>query len=281
MKKISVDELTPVKKLGKAIYHESGNMLIDEGRKLSEILIEIMKRCGIENVYEWTTTFDFQKFQEHSTHKIVRTENLPEGYVVEDPIYTQDFVLLIKEGVKITKRQKESLIRRGIREVFLKKTYSEMKIGQFNQFQEFAGKARRDQDFDIDKELPKDEKDYREDTATYRIRKSGDKLLERRKFKRYPAKFKTFFKKQILSSDYWSEEEYVADVQDLSQGGVRFVTAESLVKGGKIKLTLLLKKRRLKLQSIVEIVRARKIEDGSFEIGGKFIYLEGEKKEDS
>lgn len=276
MKRVRVDDLAPTDRLLHPLFHESGGKLHSEGDMLTQRHIELLRKCGIDTVYEIENPHDQVKLQQKSAFRAVKITSLTEGMSLASPIYSLNRVLLLQANVAITGTIKERLIDRGYHDVYVKKTAEELKSSQAERYakeraaiEDIGGLLKAVESIGESLNAP--------GTAGKSAGPALPARLERRKFKRFRGGCAATFIVQKRFSSMWDQAVYAATVKDISKGGICLVTHEALARGQKVKLTIAAEERGLRIAGICEIVRINRV-NAHFEAAARFLYVGAEKK---
>jgi len=140
MERLQLSELAPGVRLTRALYHASGEVLLEAGSVVTTAAVRLMAAAGIEAVIQRGRGEDQQDFVLAIRNKVVPVSDLKSGQRMDMPLYDREGVLLAKAGTVITRGMGNKLRQRRERCVYARKGADELKREQFEAY--LRGMAR-------------------------------------------------------------------------------------------------------------------------------------------
>ncbi|MBI2891504.1 MAG: HD-GYP domain-containing protein [Nitrospirae bacterium] len=128
MRQISISDLPTGVTLLHPLYHGGGQLLHSKGDVLTPENFDLMRKAGIQSVYElgpedWLEGFLFQCRSE-----AVPVKDLEVGSTLTHPLSNDKGVLLLERGVKVTEGIKRGLMSRGYENLYRERTPEERRL---------------------------------------------------------------------------------------------------------------------------------------------------------
>lgn len=130
MKTLKTHELIANRCLDRRLYHESGEVLHEVGEELTPLHIKLLMDCGISKVIVLDDSDNISKFINDCRHKSIPLTELVSGNALSQPLFSEDGVLLLREGMVLTKEVVETLRQRKICSVRVRKSETERNLEQ-------------------------------------------------------------------------------------------------------------------------------------------------------
>jgi HD-GYP domain-containing protein (c-di-GMP phosphodiesterase class II) len=140
VKRIPIDHLRPRHALERSLYHHSGIVVLESGESLTREDITAMKRLGISELIELGEKDDRMEFLKKCSFRELNVDMLPEGKVLTKPLTDPGGNVILEENTEISPEVKESLKKRGMKTVYVRKSPSEMETNSAREFRTFHTK---------------------------------------------------------------------------------------------------------------------------------------------
>lgn len=257
--KQQITDLPARERVQHTVAHESGEILFQEGEKLSVKDLGALKLVGIEEVFLFSDQEDLEGFQENARIKFVQTDELPAGKPTETSVYDPELNLLIEAGTLITDAMIDDLLDQGIALVSVERTDEELNKDQFEKFQ-IVQKTMRTKDRVLEEVL----KAAETMDAGFEV-----KDRDRRKHQRRQMDQEIYYIPANPETGKPRSNPRKARLQDISEGGLCMLTEETLREGQKFWVNFDLP-RIGTLKGRLKVMRSQRASTNLFEIGAKF-----------
>lgn len=126
MREIPIAQLTPIDALEGALLHRSSVVLRQPGESLSQRSIDLLAKRGVEKVYLSSPEERLQEVRLELLNQPMAVDELEAGSELDRPIYDDRGALLLEAGKAIPPHFAQSLQRRNISTIYLRRPESEL-----------------------------------------------------------------------------------------------------------------------------------------------------------
>ena len=134
MKEIEIKHLEIGKKLGKRVYHKSGELLHKAEEELTLEHLALMEECGIERVIFLDADEDELNLKNTTQKKTVTLDKLKPGDTVPVALYDNNNALIAEEGTILGDDFMERLRSASIKELHYRRDAQELGHFQYNKY---------------------------------------------------------------------------------------------------------------------------------------------------
>jgi len=122
MIEIPISDLVPVKKLERSLYHASGEELFRKEDELTGEMIGVLREAKVERLVAPSLGESPAVFRRACKHTTMSVKDLRVGDKMSRQVIDRDGRLLIEAGTTVTESLSDSLARRGIAQIYVRKT---------------------------------------------------------------------------------------------------------------------------------------------------------------
>jgi HD-GYP domain-containing protein (c-di-GMP phosphodiesterase class II) len=114
-------------KLDVPVLHQSGITLVEPGKKISSQVIDLLKEKSVATVFILEKSERIEQARRDMVLTPIPVDNIKEGERLAKTIYDTKGTLLLEAGSTIPKSFAKSLSRRGIKQIYYRKTEDQLK----------------------------------------------------------------------------------------------------------------------------------------------------------
>jgi hypothetical protein len=294
MRRIKTVNLQPSEKLPVLVCHESGVLLHAAGERLLPRHIAMLRTCGIDYVFEINNAAELARFREKTQYKAVRTSSLVEGSVLASAIFSSSKVLLLQANVQITAAIKDSLIKRCVGEIYIRKTSAELRTDEALYYLQKIGKLCREAkqgefplaapeaeraEVPLEPDMGRFAPDAGVEPAKKQLppsRGAAPLGTERRRHRRLSISIPVTVYLQRPHSSIWSDESIEAVAKNLSKGGICVMLSRDISDEKRMRIKIKYDRLKLMLDAVAEIVRFRHA-GKQYEVGARYLAVGAER----
>lgn len=262
MDTIEVSDIEPGTRFDKLVVHESGEVLFQNDTEITVYDLGALQKSGIREVYLFEDSNELQTFRRSVRVKPFPVQKLVTGKRFELPVLGPDYQLLLKSGIEVDKEFKSSLIRRGIKQIYLRKSDRALKMDQVEEFNHYTN------NIDSDEELRKEVLKAVDKESLYQ-----SKEFDRRKHERYALglEFNYFLVDEQTSTIH--EGANRARLQNISQSGLGMLTSKELDENQKFYVDITLSQSG-QIKGILRVVWINRQKPHIYEVGAEFVSVD-------
>ncbi len=128
MIEVNVNDIQPVKSLPRALFHESGLVLIPKGEELSSPILDALQNSDERRFFLAEESESEHDIQYRLRHAEIPVDDLEPGTVLGSPVYDPRGQLLIEAGKPVPKNLAQTLQRRNVQRVQRSRTPEELRL---------------------------------------------------------------------------------------------------------------------------------------------------------
>lgn len=266
MRELSVEELAMGLQT-RAVYHQSGELLIASGETLTEGMLNALRRAGIEHVFEFAPGEDSSGFIVNRRFESVDLMQLA-GRRLTTAVLGTKGVVLIRAGEKLGREQADQIVEECGPRAFVERPEAETKLSQVRKFFQSVSSPRLIGD--AARRMLKLHAAARP-TAAPKEKVSKETGVIPRRFARYEVVFPARFK--IRRKNIPAEDRPVleGEVVNISRGGLMIRCAPDLLAESDIVDLIFRSPDGIAHNFTVRVQRITHLDGGAVEVGTRFL----------
>ena len=174
MEQLKVSALKPGAPLGGPVFHHSGETLLDAGNVPTPDVIRMLDEAGIDQLFHPEPGEDPGEFIHRARNLVMSVSDLKVGQRMTQAVFDRAGTLLVEMGAVVTDRIANSLRRRGVHEIYVRKGTKELDLDQVQAFRRARRRKSAGRPAPIDEQIDASRKIKTEDCNPDTI----DELLE-------------------------------------------------------------------------------------------------------
>ncbi len=126
MEELKLSQLKPGAPLEREIYHSSGEVLLSTAGMLTKEILHLLEKSGITEVLSPEPGEDPGEFILNAKNLVIPIDDVNIGQRMTQPVFSRRGALLIEAGAVVSERMSDSLRRRGVDKIYVRKSTKEL-----------------------------------------------------------------------------------------------------------------------------------------------------------